>query len=154
MVKTHFCKAILESGAQCGQRDSELFEQGRYSLCKSCHVNASRKCHENKRKEKKEGIDHIKVKLIDPDSNIRWLIEEHSKKGLLFNDMTMQELWEFLNQEFSNLLISNEEKEERVIKRLNEQTLAIKELMTENKELKEQFNNINEKLKRLEEKIL
>lgn len=71
MPKTYFCKQIV-NGDVCGENNAENFPPGRYSSCRECRNRIARA----NLSSKKDKENDTKVNNIDPDQNIRYLIED------------------------------------------------------------------------------
>lgn len=71
MPKAYLCRQFRD-GNMCGETDPAQFSPGRYSACKYCRNNiAKRTMVDKKVKNLNENVDHM-----DPDQNIRFLIED------------------------------------------------------------------------------
>ncbi len=146
MTKIHYCKKILENGTVCGEMDASKFESGRYSACKSCRNISTIACI----KSKKEGIKVEKIKKIDPDVNLRWLIEDTIKNiPLLDGTRTIKDSILSLEEESSNMFNNNCYREERIFNILKQHELdmnfllgKIQKLESENKELKNEISEL------------
>jgi hypothetical protein len=75
MPKVFYCRQV-KNGEQCGETNVENFSPGRYSACKACRSNlTSRLVSDKKVKDKNDRANYI-----DPDQNIRSLIEDTIKR--------------------------------------------------------------------------
>jgi hypothetical protein len=94
MPKEYFCSKILDTGLPCGERDVSKFIEGRYSTCRQCRLRSMSDYNKLKTDKSKEQ----KSKKIDPDSDIRWLIEDTFLRVPLLSGQTIKERME--NNEF------------------------------------------------------
>ena len=94
MPKEYFCSKILDTGLPCGERDVSKFIEGRYSTCRQCRLRSMSDYNKMKTDKTKEQ----KSKKIDPDSDIRWLIEDTFLRVPLLSGQTIKERME--NNEF------------------------------------------------------
>jgi hypothetical protein len=100
MPKEYFCSKILDTGLPCGERDVSKFIEGRYSTCRQCRLKSM--SDYNKTKTSK-GKEH-KNKTIDPDNDIRWLIEDTFLRVPLLSGQTIKERIESNEFDISDLL--------------------------------------------------
>lgn len=113
MPKIHFCKNFNNS-IQCGEKDPEKFEKGRYSICKSCRSKNSGEARKDKKKDEMEE----RLKIIDPDEDFKFLFRyqkitldnKHSIRDVIrsiFNEnkQIKEELSQIRNQ--YNIILNN-----------------------------------------------
>ena len=81
MPKGYCCKQSIK-GELCGETDPVKFSPGRYTACKACRNRASKQLISDKKVKEKDNI----AKNLDPDENIRYLIEDTIKRVRLIND--------------------------------------------------------------------
>ena len=94
MPKEYFCSKILDTGLPCGERDESKFIEGRYSTCRQCRLRSMSEYNKTKTEKGKEQ----KSKKIDPDNDIRWLIEDTFLRVPILSGQTIKERME--NNEF------------------------------------------------------
>jgi hypothetical protein len=73
--KIHYCDKMVENKV-CGEMNPVNFETGRYSTCKRCRIKMNNKNRAIKNKKLENDIYETKANIIDPDVDIRYLIEE------------------------------------------------------------------------------
>jgi cyclopropane fatty-acyl-phospholipid synthase-like methyltransferase len=100
MPKDYFCSKILDTGFPCGERDVSKFIEGRYSTCRQCRLRSMSDYNKTKTEKCKED----KTKKIDPDKDIRWLIEDTFLRVPLLSNQTIKERMESNEYDVSDLL--------------------------------------------------
>jgi hypothetical protein len=100
MPKDYFCSKILDTGLPCGERDESKFIEGRYSTCRQCRLRSMSDYNKTKTSKSKEQ----KSKTIDPDKDIRWLIEDTFLRVPLLSNQTIKERMESNEFDISDLL--------------------------------------------------
>jgi hypothetical protein len=110
MPKEYCCNKILESGAVCGERDTTKFNVGRYTTCKNCRL----KFMSNYNKSKSSGKKDEKNSIIDPEYNVRYLIEDTIKRIPLIERNTIPERIEIIEEEYIDSLTKQQIKNEQV----------------------------------------
>jgi hypothetical protein len=100
MTKEYFCTKILDTGLPCGERDESKFIEGRYSTCRQCRLRSMSDYNKTKTSKGKEK----KTKTIDPDNDIRWLIEDTFLRVPLLSNQTIKERMEDNEFDISDLL--------------------------------------------------
>ncbi len=80
MPKGYCCKRIV-NGELCGETDPGKFSPGRYTACKACRNMASKQTISDKKVKVRDDI----AQNLDPDENIRYLIEDTIKRVRLIN---------------------------------------------------------------------
>lgn len=145
MPKDYFCNKLLDNGDICGERDPTKFQIGRYSSCKSCRSSFVLKHNKTKNTDKKEE----KINKIDPDVNLRWLIEDVIKTKPLVKGQTIEELLNFFDNEMTINLTKQEQQNRRFIeifiqheKDMTELLNKIRELENKTKELKNEIHEL------------
>jgi transcription initiation factor IIF auxiliary subunit len=87
MPKEYFCTKVLPNGIMCAERDNSKFISGRYTTCKSCRLRTMSEYNKEKtiKKQDKE------AEKIDPDCNIRWIVEDTIKRVPFIDKQTITE---------------------------------------------------------------
>jgi len=146
MPKIYRCDKINELGITCGETDNTKFEKGRYSTCKNCRLRFMSEYNKSKREHKQEDI----ISKVDPDNNIRWVIEDTIKRVRFCGDYTILEKFkdndELLGEALSTNYKRNENTELKVYELENMFSMMFKELKKENELLKIEINTLKEKL--------
>jgi hypothetical protein len=106
MPKEYCCNKLLESGIVCGQRDQTKFSSGRYTTCRDCRLRFMSSYNKSKIQNKKEE----KNSNIDPEFNIRYLIEDTIKRIPLMERNTIPERIECIEEEFIDSLSKQQSK--------------------------------------------
>lgn len=106
MPKEYCCNKLLESGIVCGQRDQTKFSSGRYTTCRDCRLRFMSTYNKKKNSDKKDD----KNISLDPDCNIRYLIEDTIKRIPLMNSYTIPERIESFEEEYTEFLSKQERK--------------------------------------------
>jgi hypothetical protein len=131
MPKVYFCRQFRDGDA-CGETDPAQFSPGRYTACKFCRNNIARKAMADKKiKNKDENANHL-----DPDQNIRYLIEDTILRMPILEKRTVKDAIDDIDQTNSDNMI------------------AISELNDTLKELVERVKRIESRLITLENKNL
>ena len=65
------------------------FETGRYSACKSCRTTISNFIQNVKKEKIKKEIREEKIKVIDPEENLRWIVEDTIKIKPMYDGQTL-----------------------------------------------------------------
>ncbi len=99
MPKTYYCDKILDNGIICGERDTSKFIEGRYTTCRACRLNLMSKYNKSKTSKKQEEVSN----KIDPDTSIRYLIEDTIKRIPLINKNTIPERIEGLEEDITDV---------------------------------------------------
>jgi hypothetical protein len=122
MPKEYCCNKLLESGAVCGERDSTKFSSGRYTTCRNCRLKSMSYYNKKKTSDRKDE----KNTNIDPECNIRYLIEDTIKRIPLMNNYTIPERIESFEEEYTGFLSKQERNNESIQSKFNlfEQKIA------------------------------
>jgi len=99
MSKVYFCNKILENGSICGERELSKFIEGRYTTCKPCRLRNMSQYNKSKTSKKKD----VESTKIDPDCNIRYLIEDTIKRIPFMGGETIPERIESSEEDISNV---------------------------------------------------
>jgi hypothetical protein len=127
MTKEYFCSKILSTGITCGERDSSKFISGRYTTCKKCRLQKMSDYNKSKTSKKKDE----ESEKIDPDCNIRWIIEDTIKRIPLINRQTIPERIESSEEDITNILNLHHEYTEKNDSMIEDLQKQIKELQTQ-----------------------
>jgi hypothetical protein len=103
MPKEYFCTKLNDLEIPCGERDVSKFNEGRYSTCRSCRLKSMSEYNKTKTNKSKEQ----KNKLLDPDYNIRCLIEDTIKRVPISSDQTIVERIENNEFDISEMVSTN-----------------------------------------------
>ena len=136
MPKEYYCNKLLDNGIVCGERNIEKFISGRYTTCKPCRLRSMSVYNKSKTIKKK---DEESTKL-DPDCNMRWLIEDTIKRVPFMGTQTIIDRIENSEADISDVLNIHHEyvdKTNEIIKLLQTQ---IQNLQIEMINLKEQIS--------------
>ena len=112
MSKTYYCTKMIDNSTICGERNIENFKPGRYNTCKSCRLKIMADYNKNKRDELREK----KIQEIDPETNIRFVVEDTIKRVPLIEGKTIEENLNSLDEEIGEMSIKNCEYKERIEK--------------------------------------
>jgi lipopolysaccharide assembly outer membrane protein LptD (OstA) len=115
MPKEYCCNKLLESGTVCGERDSTKFSSGRYTTCRNCRLRFMTSYNKKKTSDKKEE----KNTNIDPECNIRYLIEDTIKRIPLMNNYTIPERIESFEEEYTEFLSKHERRNGTIQSKFN-----------------------------------
>jgi hypothetical protein len=133
MPKEYFCTKLTDMGLPCGERDETKFIEGRYSTCRSCRLKFMSEYNKTKTNKGKEQ----KNKQIDPDCNIRYLIEDTIIRVPLISNQTIVERMEDTEHDVSRILLLHHEyvdkselKMEKLEKQIKTMSNYIKILLT------------------------
>ena len=110
MPKEYCCNKLLESGAVCGERDTTKFSSGRYTTCRNCRLRSMANYNKKKTSDKKDE----KNTNIDPECNIRYLIEDTIKRIPLMNSYTIPERIESIEEEYIDSFNKQKDKNESI----------------------------------------
>lgn len=130
MPKSYFCDKLSESGVICGEIDISKFIEGRYSTCKSCRLQMMSQYNKTKTSKKKDK----EVKKIDPDCNIRYLIEDTIKRVPFIGFQTIPDKIESSEEDLTDVLNLFQE-------HIEKNNIILEQMQKQIDELKEKFEN-------------
>ena len=137
MSKRYFCDKLLDSGLICGETDISKFIEGRYTSCKSCRLQMMSQYNKSKNSKKKDN----EAKKVDPDCNIRYLIEDTINRVPFLGQQTIPDRIKSSEEDITeilNLYYGHIEKNNFILEKMQKQ---IDELQEQNKFWKEKFEN-------------
>jgi hypothetical protein len=138
MPKEYFCDKQLENGVICGERDVSKFIEGRYTSCRKCR----NKIMSEYNKSRTEGRKEKEMDKIDPDKNIRLLIEEVvCKYPLIDGKYNISEKFKSTEEDISDIIIKTFVDFERINKKFDSMQLHIQSLEKEIVDLKSKLTN-------------
>ena len=111
--KEYFCNKMIDLKT-CGETDPLKFEKGRYSTCKKCRVKLNSSYVANKKKSEEEQEYKEITDKVDPDYNIRYIVEETFLNTplirnksivnvIIANEMELTELLNYVNKNFEKV---------------------------------------------------
>jgi hypothetical protein len=132
MPKIYRCNKINELGITCGETEAFRFEDGRYTTCKKCRLRFMSEYNKSKKSNKKEEV----VNKIDPDNNIRYVIEDTILRTKILNGASIPSKIEDLEIDISQIAEKNYEIMIQLIEFKEIVSLKMNELKKENDLLK------------------
>jgi hypothetical protein len=136
--KKYYCGKINNMGFICGESDASKFEEGRYNACKQCRLNYMKSYN----KSKKENEKDEKVNKLDPDKNIRFVVEDTIKRIAFIEGFTIKDRIESLDKNITSVFGRTEENMKKYLNFENIVVEKIQELKKENDILKEEINEL------------
>lgn len=130
MPKSYFCDKLSESGAICGETDISKFIEGRYTTCKSCRLQMMSQYNKTKTSKKKDK----EAKKVDPDCNIRYLIEDTIKRVPFIGFQTIPDRIESSEEDLTGVLNLFQE-------HIEKNNIILEKMQKQIDELREKFEN-------------
>ena len=137
-TKQHYCEKINNMGFICRESDSTKFEEGRYNICKQCRLYYMKLYNKSKKDNKKDE----NVNKLDPDKNIRFIVEDTVKRMSFIEGFTIKDKIDGLDKDLSSI---SEKTEGNMIKYLNFENIVvekIQELKKENDVLRKEIQEL------------
>jgi hypothetical protein len=144
--KIHYCDKMVENKV-CGEMNPTNFEAGRYSTCKRCRIKINNKNRTIKNKKLENDIYETKANIIDPDVDIRYLIEETINNVNFIRKKSIINAILDMEQDITDVLTGSDEKIDKIWNEIN--------LLREKNRILENVNShLQDRLTDLEIRIL
>jgi hypothetical protein len=140
MTKEYFCAKFKQDGSICGEKNKENFSKSRYSICNECRKLEAKEYRERIKEEQRQE----KIKLINPENGITWLINDKFN-NFKIDDKSILEHLNYLQDRITNFIELEKRTNKFLYDELNKAVRRITYLEEDNSNLKKEIKKLKKK---------